>query len=96
MESLKAVLSLTDDSCVWRAHTNITHLAKVQQNEKEKSKKQTNQKTPPKNNSVTYFVLQAGVSVQCKDQNKALRIKHVNVCVFVEAADKRDNGRLYI
>lgn len=63
---------------------------------KKKAKKQTNQKTPPKNNSVTYFVLQAGVSVQCKDQNKALRIKHVNVCVFVEAADKRDNGRLYI
>lgn len=60
-------------------------------------KKNSNKKKPkPKNNSVTYFVLQSGVSVQCKDQNKALRIKHVNVCVFVEAADKRDNGILYI
>lgn len=59
-------------------------------------KKKNGKKTKSKNNSVTYFVLQAGVSVQCKDQNKALRIKHVNVCVFVEAADKRDNGILYI
>lgn len=61
-----------------------------------KMKKKNSKKTKSKNNSVTYFVLQAGVSVQCKDQNKALRIKHVNVCVFVEAADKRDNGILYI